>query len=74
MKIITDLTAQSAEGEHRESRGFLTSVHDESKPGVLRQVSLGADGLVFKRANVRAAIPLAALWKLADEHEPALKG
>ena len=74
MITLTNLTAEiDYASEFRESRGILHTVHDEPVPGFFRRASLGASGLVLRRGNDAVGIPMAELWTLAEQHEPALK-
>jgi hypothetical protein len=74
MITLTNLTAEiDSTSEFCESRGILHTVHDEPVRGFFRRASLGASGLVLRRGDDAVAIPMAELWKLAEQHELRLR-
>lgn len=48
-------------------------VSDEPRPGFIRQVSLGPEGLSVHRVDCGVLLPLGELLRLAEELEPRLK-
>ena len=73
MKTIENLVGTSEDKPFNEPRGVITGVHDESYPGWFRRVSLGSAGLQVTKGDVGVVIPLDALLKLAEAHEPGLR-
>jgi hypothetical protein len=73
MNIITQLSATAvSQGEFREPRGILTTVHAEPVNGVHIKVQLGGAGLVLRRGDVALAFPLEVLIAAAIEKCPQL--
>lgn len=58
-------TAQPSEREFGVRSGAVSSVHAEISPGVFVHVSLSQDGLLFRQAQSKIAVPLAELLALA---------
>lgn len=73
MKQLTELSATASEAEWREPRGVIQTIHDEPVKGFFRRITLGAAGLVIRCKAGEVGIPLDALLKLAEQHEPKLR-
>jgi hypothetical protein len=73
MTILTELSATASAGILAEPRGISQSVHNETKPGFFRVVTLGSQGLFVRRGDAVVAIPLDELLKIAAAADPRLK-
>ena len=71
MQVLKSLTATAQESPFQAPMGVRAAVLDQPRPGVLRTVQLTDAGLIFTRAKVRVAIPLAELLALAETAVPA---
>ena len=72
MKIIQDLNGTTGNADFPNRPNVLTAVHNEPRSGFFRQALLTSDGLILRRRNHEIGIPLHELFKLAEQHEPAL--
>jgi hypothetical protein len=72
MKQLTNLKADVADAPWLEPHGIISTVHDEPRPGVFRQVQLGGAGLTIRHNKTVVGIPLAAIIALAETAEPLL--
>jgi hypothetical protein len=72
MKLVTLIKAtKTKESNWVEPRGIQQGVLDMPIPGFLRTAHLGSAGLTFKRGEVVVGITREALFKLAEELDPA---
>lgn len=70
-KILSQLTAVVADGQHFEPHGTLQHVAHIPQPGVICQLKLGAAGLQYSRAGVTThVIPREELIALFEKLEP----
>lgn len=72
MKIIALDQTSASDGELREPRGILTTVHVEPVPGVHVKVMLGSAGVFIRRGDAVAAFPIETLLAHAAQHAPDL--
>lgn len=72
MKLLTNLSATVSDGDYREPRGAVTTLHVEPVPGVHLKAMLGAAGLLFIRGEQRLALPLPEILKLIAQQHPEL--
>lgn len=73
MKIITDLTGQSVDGNYVDQGGIVQQVLDEPAKGFFRSTKLGRDAVIIKRGEHAVVIPHSVLRAFAELIEPALK-
>ena len=69
-KLITNLTAMLAEGDHHEPHGTLQHVAHFPHEGCICQLKLGAAGLQYQRGEHHVAIPIAELINLFETLHP----
>ena len=69
-KLITQLTATLADGDHHEPHGTINHVAHFPHEGVICQLKLGAAGLQYQRGEHHAVIPTAELIALFETLHP----
>lgn len=76
MKIASNLKADVAEGDWKETHGILSTVLDEPSAGFFRQIQLGPAGVTVKShvdgQMVAFGIPLQEIINIAVTAEPRL--
>ena len=74
MKIISKLKSTAVtDADWHPQHGIRATVHNEPRPGVIRTLSIGEDGVVMRRAGFQAAITADAIITLLEQVEPGLK-
>jgi hypothetical protein len=73
MKILSNLTATTTEGDWTEPLGVRAAIHDEPVKGFIRQMQVGPSGICILGAGASVAIPIAELFRAAELAEPRLK-